>query len=104
MLGARIASLRAEQSLTQEKLAWEAGLSSKGYLSRIESGSRLPSLSTLDRLAQRLGVEVRDLLVFPERNEVDRAMEVIRRANAKSIRRLLRAAENADSKRRKSRK
>lgn len=38
LLGRRIASLRAEAGLTQEKLAWEAGLEAKGYLSRIESG------------------------------------------------------------------
>ena len=30
-LGARIAELRAERGLTQEKLAWEAGFASKGF-------------------------------------------------------------------------
>jgi transcriptional regulator with XRE-family HTH domain len=70
--------LRAEVGITQEKLAWEAGLESKGYLSRIESGQRLPSLETLDRLARRLGVEVRDLFIFPSRGPVDEAMEAVR--------------------------
>lgn len=78
MLGSRIASLRTILDLTQEKLAWEAGLSSKGYLSRIESGERLPSLEVLYRLAKRLGVEVRDLFIFPERGPVDQAMEQLR--------------------------
>lgn len=79
MLGARIAELRASVGLTQEKLAWEAGLNSKGFLSRIESGKRVPSLSTLEQLARRLGVEVRDLFIFPDRGEIDQAMERIRR-------------------------
>jgi transcriptional regulator with XRE-family HTH domain len=61
--------------LTHEKLAWEAGMDSKGYLSRIESGQRLPSLDALDRLARRLDVEPRDLLLFPEHDPVAAAME-----------------------------
>ena len=73
-----VVALRTAQNLTQEKLAWEAGLSSKGYLSRIESGERLPSLETLDRLAQRLTVEVRDLLIFPQLGVVDQVMELVR--------------------------
>lgn len=82
LLGQRIAALRAEVGITQEKLAWEAGLESKGYLSRIESGQRLPSLETLDRLARRLGVEVRDLFIFPSRSSVDEAMEAVRQRAA----------------------
>jgi transcriptional regulator with XRE-family HTH domain len=62
-LGARIASLRAKRSLTQERCAWEAGLS-KAYLSQIEAGKRLPSLPTLSALARRLGVEMSELFVF----------------------------------------
>lgn len=69
--------------ITQEKLAWEAGLTSKGYLSRIESGQRLPSLETLEALARRLGVEVRDLLIFPSRGAVDEQMEALRLAARK---------------------
>jgi transcriptional regulator with XRE-family HTH domain len=78
-LGARIAALRAERGMTQEALAWQAGLASKGYLSRIESGERLPSLAVLERLAAQLDLEVRDLLIFPERSRIDRAMERVRR-------------------------
>jgi transcriptional regulator with XRE-family HTH domain len=77
-LGARIVALRSKLELTQEKLAWETDLSSKGYLSRIESGKRLPSIDVLERLAHRLGVEVRDLFVFPERGDIDAAMDRIR--------------------------
>jgi transcriptional regulator with XRE-family HTH domain len=77
-LGLRIVALRLQRGLTQEKLAWEADLASKGYLSRIEAGKRLPSVEMLGRLADRLGVEIRDLFVFPERGEVEAAMERLR--------------------------
>ena len=92
LLGRRIASLRQERGLTQERLAWEAGLDSKGYLSRIESGQRLPSLDLLDRLARRLDVEPRDLLLFPEHDPVAAAMERIRRAGPEAAK-LLEASD-----------
>lgn len=83
----RIASLREERELTQEALAytlaWEIGLASKGYLSRIESGQRLPSIDVLDRLTQHLGVEVRDLFIVP-----DAAMETIRVGGPKAAARV----------------
>jgi transcriptional regulator with XRE-family HTH domain len=82
LLGARIAALRSEIGLTQERLAWEAEIESKGYMSRIESGQRLPSIEVLERIARCLGVEVRDLFIFPDASEADRAMEQIRRGTS----------------------
>ncbi len=41
-------------------------MTSKGFLSRVENGRKVPSLELLERIAERLGVEVYDLLVFPE--------------------------------------
>lgn len=104
LLGRRIATLREELGLTQEKLAWEAGLDSKGYLSRIESGQRLPSLDVVDRLARRLDVEPRDLLLFPEHDPVAAAMERVRRAGpegAKRLNTLLDSPSNVRPKRKK---
>ncbi len=87
LIGKRVASLRAEAGLTQEALGWELGLASKGYLSRLESGQRSPSLAFLERIAGRLGVEVRDLLTFPELGGVDAAIEELRRSAATKRRR-----------------
>ncbi len=65
-LGKRIRALREERRLTQEQLAYTAeGISSKGYLSEIEAGKKLPSLNALSAIAKRLGVEPFELLVFP---------------------------------------
>lgn len=72
--------LRGELAMTQEQLAWSADLGSKGYLSRIESGQRLPSLAVMERLARSLQVETRDLLLFPETSSMAMAMELMRQA------------------------
>lgn len=64
-LGARIRDLREEIGLTQEKLAWEAGFA-KPYLSQVEAGKRLPTLGVLKALADRLGVEMADVVALDE--------------------------------------
>jgi transcriptional regulator with XRE-family HTH domain len=45
-------------------LAWEVGVP-KGYLSRIESGQKAPSLTMLGALSRELGVEAWELLRAP---------------------------------------
>ncbi len=47
--GGNVAALRAQQGLTQEKLAERAGLSAR-YVQSIEAGEYFPSLATLVRL------------------------------------------------------
>ena len=88
-LGPRIVELRRSRGLTQERLATAAGLKSKGYLSRIERGERLPSLAVLERLAQSLDVEIRDLMIYPETSDVDRAMDLIRSRGPEFARRMV---------------
>ncbi len=58
-LGKRISAIRRQKGFTSEKLAYENGIS-KGYLSDIENGKRLPSLKLLETLAKGLGVSLRD--------------------------------------------
>ncbi len=95
-LGRRLVALREERGLTQERLAWEAGLSSKGYLSRIERGQRLPSLAVLQHLASRLAVEPRDLLTFPERGPVEQAADAVGRLGEAFARRVLESTTEQD--------
>ena len=59
-LGKRISQIRRQRHLTSERLAYENGIS-KGYLSDIENGKRLPSLKLLEKIAQALDVSLRDL-------------------------------------------
>jgi transcriptional regulator with XRE-family HTH domain len=85
--------LRKEAGLTQEQLAWSAEMRSKGYLSRIESGQRLPSLDVVDRLALELKVEPRDLLTFPDAGAVPAAIDLVRRQGIAAAERLLATAK-----------
>jgi transcriptional regulator with XRE-family HTH domain len=64
-LGPAIRRVRRERSLTLEELAGEVG-TSVAHLSRLESGTRQPSLDGLLRIAAALGVEVGKLLDAPE--------------------------------------
>jgi transcriptional regulator with XRE-family HTH domain len=51
--------------LTLEALAYESDLGSKGHLSDLEKGLAVPTIVTLQAIAERLGVEVLDLVTFP---------------------------------------
>jgi DNA-binding XRE family transcriptional regulator len=46
--------------MTSEKLAYEAGVS-KGFLSEIENGHKLPTLKTIIKLADVLDVKLRKI-------------------------------------------
>ena len=89
LVGARIRTLRKEQGLTLEKLAYESELGSKGYLSDIESGRALPTLRTLKVLADHLGLELLDLVTFPEGGERSALVDRTRSASAEQIRRCM---------------
>lgn len=56
-LGKRISQERRKKNLTTEKLAYENGIS-KGYLSDIENGKKLPSIKMLERIADALEVDI----------------------------------------------
>jgi transcriptional regulator with XRE-family HTH domain len=62
-IGQRLQALRREQGLTLEQLAADSGLSA-GYLSQIETGAAVPSLTTLQLIAAELGVDI--AVFFPE--------------------------------------
>jgi transcriptional regulator with XRE-family HTH domain len=61
--GKRLARLRSDRKMTQERLA-EAASISPDFLSLIERGLRSPSFNTLKRLSSALGVPVRALFDF----------------------------------------
>lgn len=63
-LGARLRALRQDRGLTLDALA-EAAAIDKGYLSRLERGLKAPSIATLLRLSEALGVPAAEL--FGER-------------------------------------
>jgi transcriptional regulator with XRE-family HTH domain len=60
-LGERLRSMRQVHGLTLDTLAQRTKYS-KGYLSRIENGKKVPPLATLARVANALGVQLGELL------------------------------------------
>jgi transcriptional regulator with XRE-family HTH domain len=72
-LGARIRTRREERGLSLSALAEQSGVS-KGYCSQLENGGATnPSVDTLSRIADALGVALPDLLGEPRQAEHDPA-------------------------------
>jgi len=57
----RLKQWRERRGLTQEQLASKAGLS-RGFLARLETARHDPKLSTLEKLAKALKVDIAKLL------------------------------------------
>ena len=89
-IGRRIRALRREAGLTQEKLAYESDLGSKGYLSDIEHGLALPTVKTLRVLAERLDVLPLDLITNPAAGLRQNLIDRTRGLTAGALRKLLR--------------
>ena len=68
-LGGRIRALRTTRGWTQSELAGEH--LSTGYVSRIEGGTRRPTMKVLRELAERLGTTTEQLLNGIERSRYD---------------------------------
>lgn len=60
-IGKAIRKIRAKKEITQEQLAFEAGLN-RAYVGYIERGERNPSTDTLVKIAKALRVSPKDLL------------------------------------------
>lgn len=71
LFGRRLREIRKERGLTQEALAESADLSGN-YISDLELGRKVPSLTILVRLSQALEIATTDLLVDFTREAVKR--------------------------------
>lgn len=65
-LGKRIQSVREAKNLTQEGLEDKTGLNAK-YISSIERGQKNVTVSTLNRIAKGLEIELYELFLFSEK-------------------------------------
>lgn len=89
-IGKRIRQLRKERGLTAENVAFEGQVGSKGFLSDIEAGLAMPSLSTLQAIADHLGVDLLDVVTVPELSDRQALIDQTRTLKPGTIRRLLR--------------
>lgn len=58
-IGKNISKYRRAKDLTSEALAYGCGFS-KGYLSDLENGKKIPSIMLLSELSEELSVDIRD--------------------------------------------
>ncbi|MBI4241476.1 MAG: helix-turn-helix transcriptional regulator [Candidatus Rokubacteria bacterium] len=79
-LSDRLRALRLERQLSLAALASKTGLT-KGFLSQIERGAKIPSISTLLKVAQALGVAVGTL--FEGSARIDVPYSLVRRRERK---------------------
>jgi transcriptional regulator with XRE-family HTH domain len=61
VFGRRLREMRQQRNITQETLSRTAGLT-EGYISSMERGLKIPSLTTILRLAEALKCSVTDLV------------------------------------------
>lgn len=61
--GQRIKELRLKQSISQEELAFRCGLS-KNYISDVERGTRNISLKSIEKVADGLAINIKELFEF----------------------------------------
>lgn len=60
-IGKNVREIREKKGITQERLAFEAGLN-RAYIGYIERGERNPSTETLVKIAKALRISPKDLL------------------------------------------
>jgi transcriptional regulator with XRE-family HTH domain len=65
-LAAAIRALRDAQGITQEDIAYAAGMTTSSY-SRLERGLTNPAWTTLQRVAGALGITIAELAAAAER-------------------------------------
>jgi len=63
MIGARIKEIRNKKGITQEQLSERMEINPK-YLSSIERGKENPTLNTLIKLSESLGVDLSEIFRF----------------------------------------
>ena len=63
LFGQRLRDLRIKAGLTQNDLGFKTGID-RSYLSNIETGDRNVSIDIMEKLAEALGVPMRDLFEF----------------------------------------
>lgn len=56
-----IARIRKEKGITQEALAYQAGLN-RAYIGYIERGERKPTLDTIEKIAKSLKVNIAEIV------------------------------------------
>jgi transcriptional regulator with XRE-family HTH domain len=69
VFGRRLRELRQKYGVTQQQLSISTGLT-EGYISNMERGLKVPSLTTILRLAVALGCKVTELVSIFDKTDL----------------------------------
>ena len=69
VFGQRLRELRQKYGVTQQQLSVTTGLT-EGYISNMERGQKVPSLTTILRLAVALGCRVTELVSIFDKTDL----------------------------------
>lgn len=75
-IGLRIGNIRRKKGMTQECLAGKMDIDPK-YLSSIERGKENPTLNTLIKLSQALGVDLGEIFAVVQIEDVTRTKKLV---------------------------
>ena len=65
-IGARIKYFRTRNGMSQEKLAWDAGIN-PAFLGELERGKKSPTVKTLEKIACALRINLYELFIGPDK-------------------------------------
>jgi transcriptional regulator with XRE-family HTH domain len=77
----KMRNLRVGKNITLDNLAMGTGFT-KGYLSKLETGKKIPPIATLSRIARAFGVEIAD---FFDRGTNDERYCIVRKGERKPV-------------------
>lgn len=66
-IGQAIITIRKEKNLSQEQLAFEAGIS-RHFMYRLENNLASPTIKTLEKLSAALNIKPSEILLEAEKN------------------------------------
>ena len=69
-LGLKIKEIRKNKKITQEKLAEIIDVDF-GYISKLEVGQNYPSIQTLDKISDALGVNISEFFIFENNEQIN---------------------------------
>jgi transcriptional regulator with XRE-family HTH domain len=92
LFGEHLRSLRKERHLTQEDLSQKCQMYAP-YVGEIERGEKNPTLITLKKIADGLGISLIELLAIPalEKNDKGKIMAFISETSPRKQKRMLKA-------------
>jgi transcriptional regulator with XRE-family HTH domain len=88
-LGQRLRALRLYRKMSPQQMVWAADIPGTQHLMDIEEGLSSPSRALLAKMARVLGVDLSEVVLYPEEGPRHRLLELVRYLTPEIIERLM---------------